>query len=101
MQGLGYTQFLPTFPCALGVWLSWGWFVWEWFLHQASAWTLILLGNKVGRASTSIPHDVDFRWDPIPSRPRGPNLHQGMADVFRNGNVYPVPAGDVERGSRV
>lgn len=69
-------------------------------LHQASGWTLTP-GGWGGRDGTSIPHDVDFCWDPVPSWPCGPNLYQGMADVFWNCNFYPVLAGEVERGSWV
>lgn len=58
------------------------------------------MGDK-GRDSTSIPHDVDFCRDPVPPWPCGPNLHQGMANVFRNRNFYPILAGEVERGRRV
>lgn len=52
-----------------------------------------------GRSSTSISHNVDFCWDPIPSRPRGSNLYQSVADVFRDWYLYPVLAGEVQRRS--
>jgi hypothetical protein len=58
-------------------------------------------GIRSGRCSTSIPHDVDFRWDPVTSGPCGPNLHQGVANVFRYWDFYPVLAGEVECGGWV
>lgn len=49
-----------------------------------------------GRGSTSISHDVDFCWDPIPSRPCGSNLYQGVPYVLRHWDFYPVLVGEVE-----
>lgn len=58
------------------------------------------LGRKgEGRGSTSISHNVDFGWYPIPSRPRGSNLHQSVTNVFRYWYFYPVLAGEVEHRS--
>lgn len=60
------------------------------------------LGRKgEGRGSTSISHNVDFCWDPIPSRPSGSNLYQSVANVFRYWYFYPVLVGEVERRSWV
>lgn len=56
-------------------------------------------GGMGGERQTSVPHDVDFGRGPIPSGPCGPNLHQGMADVFWNRDFYCVLAGEVQRGS--
>lgn len=48
-------------------------------------------------ACASISHNVDFCWDPIPSRPCGSNLYQSVANVFRYWYFYPVLAGEMER----
>lgn len=61
----------------------------------------MLRGDWEGRGGTSIPRDVDLCRGSVPTRPRGPNLHQGMAVVFGNCDLYPVLAGEVEHGSRV
>lgn len=91
----------PAFLFPLGVWQGWSWLECERFPHQASEWALIAPGGWEGRGSTSIPRDVDLRRGSVPSRPRGPNLHQGMAVVVGNCDLYPVLAGEVERGGGV
>lgn len=67
-------------------------------------WTNTTEGDRwkgKGGAVTSISHNVDFCWDPIPSRPCGSNLYQSVANVFGYWYFYPVLAGEMERRSWV
>lgn len=90
---------LPLCPWGLAR-LGWAWV--RKIPSSGICMDLDILGwGRMGRGSTSVPHDVNFCWGPIPSRPCGPNLHQSMADVFRNCNFYPVLGGEVQCGSQV
>lgn len=55
----------------------------------------------LGCRHTTISEDVDFCWDPIPPRPRHPDLYEGMSEVLRHWDVDPTLARQVQRGSRV
>lgn len=50
---------------------------------------------------TTVSEDVDFCWDPIPPRPRHPDLYEGMSEVLRHWDVNATLARQVQRGSRV
>lgn len=91
-NGLGKSRTaLPLVPVCLPLRVG-SWLGCDQTLHQASG------GQRLGRDSTSIPHDVDFCWDAIPSWSRGPNLHQGMTDVLRQWDFYPVLDSEMECG---
>lgn len=50
---------------------------------------------------TAVPQDVNFSGDPVSPWPRHPDLHEGMSEIFRDRDVDPALAGQVQRGSGV
>lgn len=52
-------------------------------------------------APTTVPEDVNLRWDSISPGARHPDLHKGVSEVVRDRDVELVLVGQEQRGSRV
>lgn len=50
---------------------------------------------------TAVPQDVNFGGDAVSPGPRHPDLHEGVSEIFRDRDVDPALAGQVQRGSGV